>query len=181
MKNMPIVSLVVLYALLSLLLQCVFLGSPEYILSLDPLRVGLSAVISTASFLIADIVNERYGFKATLGMILIGIVTQGLAVTTAHVLGIHVGPLMLLSLAGLLCAEVADAAIYAGMHRLTDERFLLLRTFCSTTTGLLIESAALLSVAPALILIAPQFTWKFLGSLLNLPIVFFFRERLFEK
>jgi uncharacterized PurR-regulated membrane protein YhhQ (DUF165 family) len=178
---MPVVFFSLLYAILSVLLQCVFLGSPEYILSLDPIRIGLSAVISTASFLVADIVNERYGFEATMGMIIFGIFAQGLTVTTAHVLGIHVGPLMLLGLTGLLCAEVADAAIYAGMRRLTGERFLLLRTFCSTTTGLLIESAALLSAAPALILIAPQFTWKFLGSLLNLPIVFFFRERLFGK
>jgi uncharacterized PurR-regulated membrane protein YhhQ (DUF165 family) len=171
-----------LFAALSVSLQVVFIGSPEYLLSLDPIRIGISAVISTLLFLVADIVNERFGLKATLFMISTGILAQSAAIIGAHFVGTHIEfSLAVFGIFGILSGEITDATIYALMRRLTGERFLLSRTFCSTTAALFIEGATLLYAAPALVLIAPQFTWKFLASLLNLPIVYFFRKRLFGK
>lgn len=179
---MHIVFYSALFSALSVLLQLIFIGSPEYLLSLDPIRIGLSAVVSTILFLIADIVNERFGFRTTLFMIMAGILAQGAAIIVAHFVGTRIEfPLAIFGLFGILSGEIADAAIYALMRRMTGERFLLTRTFCSTTAALFIEGATLLYAAPALILIAPQFTWKFLASLINLPIVYFFRKSLFGK
>jgi len=182
MMSMHKVFFFAVFAVFSVLLQLVFIGSPEYLLSLDPIRIGISAVISTLLFLVADIVNERFGFKATLLMIMLGILAQAAAIVGAHFVGVHIEfSLAVFGIFGILSGEITDATIYALMRRFTGERFLLLRTFVSTTAALFIEGATLLYAAPALVLIAPQFTWKFLASLVNLPIVYFFRKNLFGK
>lgn len=179
---MHILSFTVFFCVLSVLFQFIFIGSPEYLLSLDPLRIGLSAVVSTLLFLVADVVNERYGLKITLRMIVFGILAQGIAIACANAAGIHVElALATFGLVGLFFGEVADASIYAAMRRYTGDRFLVLRTFVSTTVAILIEGAMLFYAATNLVLIIPQFTWKFLFSLLNLPTVFFFRKRLFGQ
>lgn len=178
---MHIVFFTSLFCVLSVLAQCIFLGAPEYLLSLDPARVIASAIVSAMLFLVADVVNERYGLRATIKIVIWGILFQGLTIFIAQRAGMRVEfSLAIFGLAGLFFGEMIDAVIYAGMRKMTGERYLLLRTFCGNTIALVIEGVTLLYAAPTLILIAPQFTWKFLASLLNLPIVYFFRKRLFN-
>ena len=157
---------------LSGLAQYVLIDTPGYLLSNATDQLVFSTLIGVIVLLIADIVNERYGFLVTLRMVTFGALTQGIVVFAAHVFGVDVPPaLAVLGLSGVLCGDIADAGVYALMRKRNGERLLSLRTFASNTTGIIFECAILLLVVPSFGLLAPQFIWKFIASLVCIPLI----------
>jgi uncharacterized PurR-regulated membrane protein YhhQ (DUF165 family) len=161
----------VFFCIFSVAAQLVLLSSAEYIFSTTPFLLITTAATAAILFLLADILNERYGLRVTIFTIIAGVLLQALVLYGAMMSGREiVFSIASFSLMGLLVGDLADAVLYAWMKKQTGARLLALRTFLSTTAAIVIESAFLVFAAPALMFVVPQFIGKFVLSLVNIPI-----------
>lgn len=181
MSSMNVLRLTVLFCVFSVLAQVISVNTSGYVFSVSPMRLFLSALVSVPLLLIADITNERYGFRATLRLVVFGVVFQAATIALAHVLGWKASPFVVfIGLAGIFLGDIADALVYAGFRRMTKERLFVFRAFCSNTTALCVEAGVLFFIVPSFTIIASQFEWKFLASLLALPIIIFLHRNFFR-
>lgn len=161
-------------------------------------------VIFSVTFLITDIVNEKFGRKETQKMILIAFVSQ-VAVTAFSWIVLSLPPapfwqgqvalegifglvprIMLASWVAFLVSENLDAYIFDWFKKKTGEKHLWARNAFSSIPSMVVDSVLFVSiaffgVAPILPLIIGQTAIKWLVAVANIPFMYLNRWILFKK
>jgi len=165
--------------------------------------VGPAGVLVFAvTFLMTDIVNEKFGRKETHKMIMIAFFAQ-VAMTFFLWLGTQFPPdptwggqfetawntffgqVPRIAVAGwiaFLISENFDAVVYAWFKRLTGGRMLWLRNVLSTLPALALDSVIFITIAfwgtttPLLLLIKGQIVIKWAVGIINIPFMYLNRR-----
>jgi hypothetical protein len=158
--------------------------------------LGPSGVlVFSLTYLMTDIVNEKFGRKETQKMILIAFVSQ-IAMVFFFWLGVKLPPapfwqiqgtweqifnlvprITLASWVAFLITENFDAYVYSWFKKLTKGRYLWIRNSFSSIPALLLDSLifiplAFLGIMPILPLIIGQTAVKWLVGLINIPFMY---------
>lgn len=152
-------------------------------------------LVFSLTYLMTDIVNEKFGRKETHKMILIAFVSQ-VAMVFFFWLGVKFPPapfwplqetweqifnlvprITLASWIAFLITENFDAYVYSWFKKLTKGKYLWTRNAFSSIPALLLDSLifiplAFLGVMPILPLIIGQTTIKWLVGLINIPFMY---------
>lgn len=152
-------------------------------------------LVFSITYLLTDIVNEKFGRKETQKMILIAFVSQ-IAMVFFFWLGVIFPPapfwtiqgtweqifnlvprITLASWIAFLITENFDAYVYSWFKKLTKGKYLWTRNAFSSIPALLLDSLifipiAFLGVMPILPLILGQTTVKWLVGLVNIPFMY---------
>jgi len=155
-------------------------------------------LVFAATFLLTDIVNERFGRKETERMILLGLFAQAafvafvyLAVSAApapffsgqaafeSVLG-AVPRIALAGLAAFFVSEMLDAYLFAWFRDRTGGRYLWMRNAFSSLPAMLVDSAVFVTLAfygvmPVLPLIIGLTAVKWLVGIVDIPFMYLSR------
>ena len=161
-------------------------------------------VIFSVTFLITDIVNEKFGRKETQKMIFIAFVSQ-VAVTAFSwiVLSLEPAPfwqgqgalegifglvprIMFASWVAILVSENLDAYIFDWFKKKTGKKHLWARNAFSSIPSMFVDSVLFVSIAffgvqPVLPLIIGQTAVKWLIAVANIPFMYLNRWILFKK
>jgi len=187
--------LIAIYVTFVLIAQILAIKIAAFDLIIKTYYVPAGVLVFSVTFLITDIVNERFGRKETHKMIFIAFITQ-----IALVLFIWLGTIlpaapfwemqeMWLKIFGLvpriilaswlafLIAENFDAWIYAYFKKITKGKHLWTRNVLSSFPALLLDSILFISIAfagimPVLPLILGQTLIKWLVGLVNIPFMY---------
>jgi uncharacterized integral membrane protein (TIGR00697 family) len=152
-------------------------------------------LIFSLTYLMTDIVNEKFGRKETQRMILIAFVSQ-IAMVFFFWLGVKFQPapfwtmqttleqffnlvprITIASWVAFIITENFDAYVYSWFRKLTKGKYLWTRNVFSSIPALLLDSLifiplAFLGVMPILPLIIGQTAVKWLVGLLNIPFMY---------
>ncbi|MBI5306226.1 queuosine precursor transporter [Candidatus Wolfebacteria bacterium] len=152
-------------------------------------------LVFSITYLLTDIVNEKFGRKETQKMILIAFVSQ-IAMVFFFWLGVKFPPapfwtiqetweqifnlvprITLASWIAFIITENFDAYVYSWFKKLTNGKYLWTRNAFSSIPALLLDSLifiplAFLGVMPILPLIIGQTAVKWLVGLINIPFMY---------
>lgn len=152
-------------------------------------------LVFSLTYLMTDIVNEKFGRKETQKMILIAFVSQ-IAMVFFFWLGVKFPPapfwtiqgtweqifnlvprITIASWVAFLITENFDAFVYSWFKKLTKGKYLWMRNAFSSIPALLLDSLifiplAFLGVMPILPLIIGQTAVKWLVGLINIPFMY---------
>ena len=152
-------------------------------------------LVFSITYLLTDIVNEKFGRKETQKMILIAFVSQ-VAMVFFFWLGTQFQPapfwtmqtawenifnlvprITLASWIAFLISENFDAFVYSWFKKLTHDKHLWMRNVFSSIPSLLLDSLifipiAFLGVAPLMSLMVGQTVVKWLVGLINIPFMY---------
>lgn len=162
-------------------------------------------LIFSLTYLLTDIVNEKFGRAETHRMIFIAFVSQ-VAMVFFFWLGVKFPPapfwtmqdawqnifgvvprITLASWVAFLISENFDAWVFAWFKKITGERHLWMRNAFSSIPALLIDTLIFIPLAfagvgiPLLPLIMGQTSVKWLVGLINIPFMYLNRRVLFGK
>lgn len=161
-------------------------------------------VIFSVTFLLTDIVNEKFGRAETQRMILIAFVSQ-VAVTAFSLLVLSLPPapfwagqqalegifglvprIMVASWVAFLASENLDAYIFDWFKKKTKGKHLWLRNAFSSIPAMVVDSALFVSIAffgvqPVLPLIIGQTAIKWIIAVINVPFMYLNRRIMFKK
>lgn len=175
-------------------------------LNLGFLKVYVTAatLIFAVTFLLTDIVNEKFGRKETQKMILIALISQ-IAVIFFIWMAISFDPapfwqdqtsfqkilgfaprVILASLVAFFISENMDAYIYAWFKKLTGERHLWARNVLSSIPAMAIDTIifvflAFYGVQPIFSLIIGMILIKWLVGIIDIPFMYINRQILYWK
>jgi uncharacterized integral membrane protein (TIGR00697 family) len=157
--------------------------------------VPSGVLVFSVTFMITDIVNERFGRSATQRMIFITFITQVVMVflfwlgthlpaapfwtlqpAWAEIFGL-VPRITIASWLAFLVSENVDAIIFNWFRKLTKDRHLWLRNALSSIPSLLLDTLIFIPIAfagqiPLLPLIVGQVTLKWIVGILNIPFMY---------
>lgn len=156
-------------------------------------------LVFSITYLLTDIVNEKFGRKETQKMILIALISQvamvlffwlGVKMTPAPFWGIQeswqqifgmVPRITLASWIAFIVTENFDAYVYSWFKRLTHGKHLWMRNAFSSIPALLLDSLIFIPIAflgalPILPLIIGQTAIKWLVGLVNIPFMYLNRS-----
>jgi hypothetical protein len=163
-----------------------------------------AAIIFSVTFLITDIVNEKFGRKETQKMILISFLTQ-ITATFFIILAINLKPapfwadqeafsriigfvprIMFASWIAFLISENLDAYLFAWFKKLTKNKHLWMRNVFSSIPAMAIDTIifvfiAFYNVQPIFPLIFGVLIIKWLVGILNIPFMYFNRWIMFKE
>ncbi|MBI2598368.1 MAG: queuosine precursor transporter [Candidatus Diapherotrites archaeon] len=162
-------------------------------------------VVFSVTFLLTDIVNEKFGRKEAQKMILIAFISQ-IAVTVFSFLVLSLQPapfwvegqkalesvfglvprIIFASWIAFLVSENLDAYVFEWLKRKTNSRHLWVRNAFSSIPAMLVDSALFVSIAffglqPVIPLIIGQTVLKWLVAVSNIPFMYLNRWIMFEK
>lgn len=187
--------LIGLYVAFVLSAQILAVKISEFDLGFKSFFAPSGILVFSITYLLTDIVNEKFGRKETQKMILIAFVTQ-VAMSFFFWLGINFPPapfwkiqdvwqqifglvprITLASWTAFLVSESFDATVFAWFKKLTKGKYLWMRNAFSSIPALALDSfifvpLAFLGIAPILPLILGQITVKWLVGLVNIPFMY---------
>jgi len=188
--------LVVLYVTFLLVAQVLAAKVTMLDLGFRTFVVPAGIIVFSVTFLLTDIVNERFGRAETRRMIWLGFLAQvamvvfiwigvrmpaapfwDLQLPWARIFG-QVPRITLASWAAFLASENADALIFSWFRRLTGGRHLWARNAFSSIPSLALDSLifvplAFAGVAPLLPLVIGQIAVKWLTCVVDIPFMYF--------
>ncbi|MFA5051875.1 MAG: queuosine precursor transporter [Patescibacteria group bacterium] len=190
--------LIALYVTFILIAQILAVKVSAFDLGFKTFFVPSGVLVFSVTFLITDIVNEKFGRKATHRMILIAFITQvamvaflwlGTKLTPAPFWGLQpawedifgvVPRITLASWIAFLVSENADAFVFDWFKKITKGRQLWMRNVISTIPALLLDTLIFIPIAfggqmPLWTLIVGQTTLKWLVGVVNIPFMYFNR------
>lgn len=166
-----------------------------------------AVIIFSVTFLLTDIVNEKFGRKETHKMIFIAFFAQ-IAVTLFTFLVISLKPapfwanqnafelllgqvprIIIASWTAFLVSENLDVVIFAWFKKLTKEKHLWMRNALSSIPAMLVDSVLFVSIAffgtisfmQLFSLITGQVVIKWLVAIVNIPFMYANRYILYKK
>jgi len=158
-----------------------------------------AVLIFAVTFLLTDVVNEKFGRKETQKMILIALLCQ-IAVSLFSVLIVRSTPapffagqtaistvltglprVIIASLIAFYLSETADAYIFAWFKKLTGGKHLWMRNVLSSLPAMLLDSIIFISLAfygqmPLIPLILGQTAIKWLVGVIDVPFMYVSRH-----
>lgn len=158
-----------------------------------------AVLVFSVTFLLTDIVNEKFGRKETQKMILIAFLTQ-VAVSLFIFLAISLPPapfwnsqetfreifgfvprVVIASWTAFLISENADAYIFASLKKKTDGKHLWLRNVFSSIPSMALDTAIFVAIAfygaqPLLPLITGVLALKWLVCIIDIPFMYLNRK-----
>ncbi len=161
-------------------------------------------LVFSVTYLLTDIVNEKFGRREVHKMVLIAFICQ-VAMVLFFWLGSILPPasfwnmqdswqkifllvprITIASWAAFLISENLDAIIFAWLKKITDGKHLWMRNVFSSIPALAIDSVIFVSLAfagimPILPLIIGQIAVKWLVGLINVPFMYINRFILFKR
>jgi len=188
--------LIALYVLFAALSQIMAAKIAVYDLGVVQVVAPAAVLVFAVTFLITDIVNEKFGQKQVHVMIFITFVTQVALVIFLYIGGkltpapfwpnqsawdtlLGVVPrITYASWATFLISENLDAWLYAFFHRLTKGKHLWARNVFSTIPALTIDTIVFITLAfagtglPLWQLMRGQFATKYLVAVLCIPFMY---------
>lgn len=196
--------LIALYVTFIMVAQILAVKISAFNLGFKTFYVPSGVLVFSVTYLITDIVNEKFGRKETHRMIFIAFVTQ-LAMVLFLWLGTQLSPapfwglqsswegifgivprITLASWAAFLISENTDALIFDWFRKLTKGRYLWMRNVFSSIPALLLDSLIFVPLAfagqmPLWSLIVGQTVIKWMVGILNIPFMYLnswiFRKR----
>ena len=161
-------------------------------------------IIFSVTFLLTDIVNEKFGRKETQKMILIAFASQvAVAGFSWIVLSLPPAPfwqgqqalegifgavprIMIASWIAFLASENLDAYIFDWFKRKTKEKHLWMRNVFSSIPAMVVDSALFVSIAffgvqPLIPLVIGQTAVKWIVAVANVPFMYLNRWIMFKK
>lgn len=187
--------LIGLYVTFVLVAQILAVKISAYDLGFKTFYGPSGVLVFSITYLLADIVNEKFGRKETQKMILIAFISQ-VAMVFFFWLGIKFPPapfwtiqgtweqifglvprITLASWISFIITENFDAYVYAWFKKLTKGKHLWTRNAFSSIPSLLLDSLifipiAFFGIAPILPLIVGQTAIKWLVGLINIPFMY---------
>ncbi len=189
-------ALIVLYVVLILFANLTASKIVSFDLGFTQIFAPAAVLIFAVTFLLTDIVNEKFGRKETQRMIFIAFASQivlsifsYLIVKTTPapffqnqsafeaVFG-YVPRIVFASLTAFLISENADAYIFAWFKNKTSGKYLWMRNAFSSLPSMLIDSAIFITIAfyggpvPLMGLIIGQTTIKWLIGIIDIPFMY---------
>lgn len=195
-------ALIALYVTFVILSQIIATKIGQFDLGFTRVTAPAAVLIYAVTFLMTDIVNERFGRKETQRMIIIALVAQaamvfflwlGTAVPPApfwpnqgaweSIFGL-VPRITLASLVAFFVSENLDALIYHRLKELTKGRHLWLRNTASSFPSLAVDTLIFITIAfygemPLWPLIQGQIATKYLVGLIDIPFMYLNRRIMF--
>ena len=195
-------ALIALYVTFVILSQIIATKIGEFDLGFTVVTAPAAVLIYAVTFLITDIVNERFGRLETHRMILIALVAQ-LGMVFFLWLGIIIKPapfwpnqkawesiiglvprITLASLVAFFVSENLDALLFHRLRELTKGRHLWLRNVVSSLPALTVDTFLFITIAfygelPLLPLIQGQIATKYLVGLVDIPFMYLNRWLMF--
>ncbi len=192
-------ALIVLYVVLVLFANLTASKTIEFNLGFAKIFAPAAVIIFAITFLLTDIVNEKFGRSETQRMIVLAVCSQLVLVLFAYiilkttpapffinqaafeaVLG-TVSRIVAASLIAFFISENADAYIFAWFKKLTQGRHLWMRNVFSSLPAMFVDSAVFISIAfwgvmPVLPLIMGQTTIKWLVGIIDIPFMYLARK-----
>lgn len=193
--------LIALYVTFVIVAQILATKVAVFNLSFRTFTAPAGVLVFSITYLLTDIVNEKFGRRATQKMILIAFATQ-VAMVVFFWLGVKLPPapfwqlqapwqqlfglvprITLASWAAFLLSENFDAWVYNFMKQKTGRRHLWMRNSFSSIPALLLDSLIFVSLAfwgvlPVWPLILGQTVLKWLVGLVNIPFMYLNRRLL---
>jgi len=197
-------ALIALYVTFVLLSQIIATKIGEY--HLGPLTVTAPAavLIYSVTYLLTDVINEKFGRKETQRMVLIAFICQvamvffiWLATVTKpaptwprqeaweSIMGL-VPRITAASLVAFFASENLDAVLFDFFKRKTRGRYLWMRNTFSSIPALTVDTFIFITIAfygemPLLPLIQGQIVTKYLVGLISIPFMYFNRWVMFGR
>jgi uncharacterized integral membrane protein (TIGR00697 family) len=164
----------------------------------------VASLVFSVTFLLTDIVNEKFGRKETQKMILIAFITQ-IAVAVFIFLAIQLKPapfwpdqeifrkiigfaprIMLASWIAFLISENIDAYIFAWLKKLTKGKYLWMRNVFSSIPSMALDTVLFVTIAfygvqELLPLIIGVLAIKWLVGIVDIPFMYLNRWVMFKK
>lgn len=176
--------LAVFVVIVSVLTQIVLFTAPDYFFIRGAFLSFYLTLLALGLFILTDIVNERFGPRVTAYIVTIGILSQGLTIMIALLMGqpYPPTPMVFLLLFGAWCGDLLDTVVYAYFKKRTKERLLWLRVFLSTSCALTVDALFFVGVVsvPISSLFTPQIIWKFVALIASIPLVYALHHRYFR-
>ncbi|MFC1599017.1 queuosine precursor transporter [Patescibacteria group bacterium] len=187
--------LIAIYVTFVLIAQILAIKIAAFNLIINTYYVPAGVLVFSVSFLITDIVNEKFGRKETHKMIFIAFITQIALVlfiwlgtslpaapfwpmqeTWQSIFG-FVPRIVIASWIAFLISENLDAWIYAWFKKLTKGKHLWTRNVFSSFPALFLDSIIFIIIAfggimPIFSLIIGQTILKWLVGLINIPFMY---------
>jgi len=188
--------LIALYVTFVLSAQILAVKISEFNLGFKSFFVPSGILVFSITYLLTDIVNEKFGRKETQKMILIAFITQ-VAMVFFFWLGVKFPPapfwqiqdvwqqifglvprITLASWVAFLISENFDAIVFSWFKKITQGKYLWMRNVFSSIPALALDSLifvplAFLGVMPVWPLILGQIVVKWLVGLVNVPFMYF--------
>jgi queuosine precursor transporter len=196
--------LIALYISFILIAQILAIKISAFNLGFKVFTSPSGILVFSVTYLLTDIVNEKFGRKEVHKMILIAFICQ-VAMVLFFWLGSILPPasfwnmqdswqkifllvprITIASWVAFLISENLDAIIFAWFKKITDGRHLWMRNVFSSIPALAIDSVIFVSLAfagimPILPLIIGQIAVKWLVGLINVPFIYINRFILFKR
>jgi uncharacterized integral membrane protein (TIGR00697 family) len=187
--------LIGLYVTFVLVAQVLAVKVSAFDLGFDTFFGPSGVLVFSVTYLLTDIINEKFGRRETHKMILIAFISQ-VAMVFFFWLGIKFPPapfwdlqsaweqifsivprITIASWVAFLISENFDAIVYAWFKRLTKGRHLWARNVISSIPALLLDSLVFIPIAfagvlPLWSLIVGQTVVKWLVGLINIPFMY---------
>lgn len=188
--------LIALYVLFTTLSQIMAAKIATFDLIVVTVTAPAAVLVFAVTFLITDIVNEKFGQRQVHEMILITLVTQIAMMVFLYIGGAlppapfwteqdawnkllgAVPRIMFASWITFLVSENLDAWIFAVVKRKTKGRHLWARNVFSTVPALTVDTVIFVTLAfagtgvPLWAIMTGQFVTKYLVSVLNIPFMY---------
>lgn len=198
--------LVGLYVTFVLAAQILAIKVAQFSFGVGEVYVPAGVLVFSVTFLLTDIVNEKFGRKETQRMIAIAFVTQ-VAATFFFWIATHfqtappfaavgekwdslfafVPQITFASWVAFLVSENLDAYLFSWFRRMTGEKHLWLRNVCSTLPALAIDSIIFVPLAffgapieTLWMIVMGQVVVKWLVGLVNIPFIYLNHLALFH-
>lgn len=189
-------ALIALYVIFIALSQILAVKIAVFDLGFTEITAPAAALIFAITFLITDIVNEKFGRKETHKMIFIAFITQ-IAMVVFLYIGTHLEPapfwhdqsawelifglvprITLASWITFLVSENLDAYLFALLKQLTGGHYLWIRNAGSSIISLSVDTVLFVSLAfygtglPLWSLMVGQFFTKYAVALIDIPFMY---------
>jgi len=189
-------ALIALYVIFIALSQILAAKIAIFDLGFTKVTAPAAVLIFAVTFLITDIVNEKFGRKETHRMIFIAFLTQIVMVAFIYI-GTYLQPapfwqnqqawelifgivprITLASWITFLVSENLDAYLFALIKKLTGGSYLWIRNAGSSIISLSVDTALFVSLAfygtglPLWSLMIGQFLTKYLVAIINIPFMY---------
>ncbi len=192
-------ALVALYVTLVLFANIAASKTVGFNLGFTTIFAPATVIIFAVTFLLAGIVNERFGKKEVQRMILIAVFCQ-IAVILFSVLILKATPapffsnqpafdavlglvprIVIASLAAFFISENTDAYLFHGLRKLTNNKHLWIRGAFSSLPAMIIDSCIFITLAfygimPIIPLIIGQTIIKWLIGIVDIPFMYLARR-----
>jgi uncharacterized integral membrane protein (TIGR00697 family) len=189
-------AIIALYVIFIALSQILAAKIAVFDLGFAEVTAPAAVLIFAVTFLITDIVNERFGRKETHRMIFIAFITQVVMIAFIYI-GTYLQPapfwqnqsawelifglvprITLASWAAFLVSENLDAYLFASIKRLTRGNYLWLRNVGSSIISLSVDTLLFVTLAfygTGLLLwplMVGQFLTKYLVAIIDIPFMY---------